>query len=68
MAALRNEDLDEFVATQRDITGVPLPLDANEPDQLMALWKYQHSVEADPVRAWGSVVSAVLRDPLVLFY
>jgi hypothetical protein len=51
-----------------EITGVPLPADAVEPDQLIALWKYQHSVEADPIRAWGSVVSAVLRDPLVLFY
>lgn len=51
-----------------DITGVPLDPDATEPDQLMALWKQQHSVEADPVRAWGMVVSAVLRDPLVIFY
>lgn len=51
-----------------EITGVPLPADATEPDQLMALWKQQHSVEADPVRAWGMVISAVLRDPLVIFY
>lgn len=52
----------------RDITGLPLAPEATEPEQLIFLWKTQHSVEADPVKAWGSVVSAILRDPAVLFY
>lgn len=51
-----------------DITGKPLAPDAEEPALLIELWKTQHSVDADPVRAWGGVVSAVLRDPAVLFY
>ncbi len=50
------------------MTGIPLPPDAPEPAQLIALWKQQHSIDADPVRAWSAVLSAILRDPLVIFY
>lgn len=50
------------------ITGTALPNDATEPADLVAVWKYVHSVEASPTVAWGAVVSAVLRDPAVLFY
>jgi hypothetical protein len=49
-------------------TGRPLPDDATEPDQLVALWQRIYSVEASPTDAWAGVVSAVLRDPAVLFY
>lgn len=63
---------DAFEAQIRDLylqlTGMPLDPEATEPAELMQLWKYQYSVEADPIRAWGSVVTAVLRDPTVVFY
>ena len=49
------------------ITGLPLPPDATEPDELIEIWKYLHSVEASPTQAWAGVISAVLRDPSVLF-
>lgn len=49
-------------------TGRPLPEDATEPQELIDLWRYVHSVEASPVVAWSAVLSAVLRDPAVLFY
>lgn len=50
------------------ITGLPLPEDATEPAALAALWKQVYSVEADVTQSWAAVVSAVLRDPRVLFY
>ncbi len=50
------------------ITGIPLPDDATEPQRLVEVWKYVHSVEATPTAAWGAVVSAVLRDPRVILY
>ncbi len=50
------------------ITGTPLPDDASEPEELMALWKYLYSVEASAPQAWSGVISAVLRDPRVIFY
>ncbi len=51
-----------------DITGIPLASDATEPAELIELWKVLYSVEGSPTMAWGGVVSAVLRDPRVLFY
>ena len=63
---------DAFEAQIRDLylqlTGLPLAPDAKEPAELMQLWKYQYSIEADPTRAWASVVTAVLRDPTIIFY
>jgi len=50
------------------VTGVPLPEDAPEPDALIALWEQLYSVDRSPVAAWAGVVSVVLRDPQVLFY
>jgi hypothetical protein len=50
------------------VTGYPLADDATEPDELIALWRYTYSVEASPVRAWAAVLTAILRDPTVLFY
>ena len=50
------------------ITGVPLADDATEPDELIALWKYLYSVEASAPAAWAGIISAVLRDPRVIFY
>lgn len=61
-----------FEAQIRDLylqlTGIPLPEDATEPAALIELWKYQYSIEADPTRAWASIVTAVLRDPTIIFY
>lgn len=50
------------------ITGLPLAADATEPAELAVLWKQLYSVEASSTAAWSGVVSAVLRDPRVLFY
>lgn len=50
------------------VTGVPLAVDATEPAELVALWRQLHSVEASGTKAWAGVLSAVLRDPRVLFY
>jgi len=50
------------------VTGTPLPDDATEPDELIALWKYLYSVEASAPQAWAGILSAVLRDPRVIFY
>jgi hypothetical protein len=52
----------------RDITGVPLPEDAEEPAALVTLWRQLHSVEGSSEKAWAGVISAVLRDPAVLTY
>lgn len=49
-------------------TGIPLAEDAIEPALLMDTWKYLYSVEASPTAAWAGVLSAVLRDPRVIFY
>jgi hypothetical protein len=50
------------------VTGHPLAPEAKEPEQLIAMWRYLYSVEASPTSAWAGVLSAVLRDPQVLFY
>ncbi len=50
------------------ITGVPLAEDATEPAELAALWNELMKVEDSPTAAWAGVVSAVLRDPRVIFY
>jgi hypothetical protein len=50
------------------VTGIPLPIDATEPADLMVLWRQLHSVEGSSEAAWAGVLSAVLRDPLVLHY
>lgn len=52
----------------RDITGVPLADDAEEPAALVTLWRQLHSVEGSTEKAWAGVISAVLRDPAVLTY
>ena len=49
-------------------TGKPLAEDAREPAQLIEVWKTLYSVEASPTLAWAGVVSAVLRDPAIIFY
>ncbi len=49
-------------------TGRPLPEDAPEPAALTTLWQQIYSVDASPTDAWSGVVTAVLRDPAVLFY
>ncbi len=50
------------------VTGIPLAQDASEPANLIVLWRQLHSVEGSVEAAWAGVVSAVLRDPLVLHY
>ena len=49
-------------------TGYPLADEAAEVHNLITLWRQLHSVEGSPEAAWAGVVSAVLRDPLVLTY
>ena len=48
------------------VTGLPAP--EGSAKQLDALWRAVYAVDADPEAAWAAVVSAVLRDPRVLFY
>ena len=50
------------------VRGVPLAEEATEAEELMALWKQLHSVEASPRKAWAGVLSAVLRDPAIVTY
>lgn len=50
------------------VTGFPLPEEAAEVHNLITLWRQLHSVEGSSEAAWAGVVSAVLRDPLVLTY
>lgn len=50
------------------ITGRPLAPEATEPAELIEVWKGLYSVEASPTLAWAGVLSAVLRDPRVIFY
>lgn len=50
------------------VTGYPLAEDAAEPALLIALWKELYSAEGSAEVAWAGVLSAVLRDPQVLFY
>lgn len=51
-----------------DVTGRALAEDATEPAELMSVWKQLYSAEASAEVAWAGVLSAVLRDPQVLFY
>jgi hypothetical protein len=44
------------------------PGQAPEVAELVATWKTLYSVDASPTTAWAGVVSAVLRDPTVIFY
>jgi hypothetical protein len=52
----------------RAVTGRSLAAEATEPAELIAMWRYLYSVEASPTSAWAGVLSAILRDPQVLFY
>ncbi len=52
----------------RKITGRPLPADATEPAELIEVWKSLYSVEGKATDAWAGVISAVFRDPQVIFY
>ncbi|MEC8423164.1 MAG: DUF1592 domain-containing protein, partial [Myxococcota bacterium] len=49
-------------------TGYPLADQAAEVHNLITLWRQLHSVEGSSEAAWAGVISAVLRDPLVLTY
>lgn len=50
------------------VTGIPLKEDATEPAELTSLWKQLYAVEGSSTRAWAGVLSAILRDPRVIFY
>ena len=49
-------------------TGKALAAEATEPAELTAMWKELYSVSGSAEDAWAGVLSAVLRDPEVLFY
>ena len=51
-----------------EVAGVPLEAGDLEADALITLWRQLYSVEASPTKAWAGVLSAILRDPAVLFY
>jgi hypothetical protein len=72
VATTPDADPDVFDAQIRDLylraTGVALAANAPEPGQLAVLWKQLYSVEASSTQAWAGVLSAILRDPRVLFY
>ncbi|MEO0602339.1 MAG: hypothetical protein AAF211_12930, partial [Myxococcota bacterium] len=50
------------------ITGRPLAADATEPAELIEVWKSLYSVEGKATDAWAGVITAVFRDPQVIFY
>jgi hypothetical protein len=43
-------------------------IEPREVVELIETWKTLYSVDASPTTAWAGVVSAVLRDPTVIFY
>ena len=51
-----------------EVAGVTLEEGDLEADALITLWRQLYSVEASPTKAWAGVLSAILRDPAVLFY
>jgi len=59
---------DQVRALYLQSTGYPLAEDATEMHNLITLWRQLHSVEGSSEAAWAGVISAVLRDPLVLTY
>jgi len=59
---------DQIRSLYLQATGYPLADDAAEVHNLLTLWRQLHSVEGSSEAAWAGVISAVLRDPLVLTY
>jgi hypothetical protein len=47
---------------------MPVETDGPEVEALMALWADAFDLTADPALAWTAVVTALLRDPALLFY
>lgn len=50
------------------ITGMPLEAESPVPARLVTLWTQVYAVESSAESAWAAVISALLRDPRVLFY
>jgi len=46
----------------------PLDPTADEPEQLIEVWKQVHSVEGSARSAWAAVLTAILRDPALITY
>ena len=59
---------DQIRSLYLQATGYPLAEEAAEVHNLNTLWRQLHSVEGSSEAAWAGVISAVLRDPLVLTY
>jgi hypothetical protein len=59
---------DQVRALYLQSTGYALADEAAEVHNLITLWRQLHSVEGSSEAAWAGVISAVLRDPLVLTY
>jgi hypothetical protein len=61
--ATPDEDPQGFETQMRqlydDLTGIPLPDKAPEPEALITLWRQVYAVEGSTKRAWAAVVSAV---------
>ncbi len=60
--------LAQMSALYERITGVALEADSEVPARLVQLWSDAFLVEGTTEGAWAAVVSALLRDPRVLFY
>ena len=65
LRVLKKQQLEELYL---EVTGVPLEEGDLEADALITLWRQLYSVEASATKAWAGVLSAILRDPAVLFY
>lgn len=50
------------------VTGLPLDEDSEVPARLVTLWSDVFHVEGTPEKAWGAVISVLLRDSRVMFY
>ena len=59
---------DAYTGSYQIVVHDTLAPNAKEPQELIETWKYLYSVEASPTKAWAGVLSAVLRDPSVIFY
>lgn len=60
--------LAQMAALYEAITGVPLEEDSEVPARLVRLWSDAFALEGTANAAWIAVLSALLRDPRVLFY
>jgi hypothetical protein len=59
---------DQMRSLYERVTGMKLENDSEVPAALVAVWSDVFAMEGSPEKAWRGVLSALLRDPRVLFY